>query len=738
MAEELVSGEIFEGAYELKEKRSSTDLKQRWLIKESETGRTLALTLLNTKMSPEKISSTATRLGATKGLVHPNILLSTDFGSYLNYPYIIEPEEGLNEPLNIELLQWSSIDQVLDAVAFSHSLGIAHGFLHLSNLLIDEKGNIQISGFGLPSEFNRNQGQIEFLSPKTNTSSLPSQADDYYSIGRLLAYLISGSANPEIEEYSLGMSSQVKDTIRSLLDVGSSEKGKNLFETRLILAEHFSNKIESIEAVKFRKSETNPPAVSPIENAREPRRNTYILLGGIILGAILVITVFENTGQKSQPFPKEVLIENLIQENESRTNLSPKNEAERELLVETAKKLAKEILEIQVYLDDLRVGLWADQDYQNAQEAFETAEFLFLEGRQEESLTKYSFAAEQLNSLKKLVPEVFDENLKKGKVAIENEDYATAIDSLTIANAIERDDLAVKRLLARAENLEEVLDYTKRASLEEKKGGLKESLKFYDAASDLDPEWKKASAGIKRVQSKIKDQEYMAAMSAGMKALDTRNYSLAIKRFEEAEKIFPERGGHRDGFLRVRQERITETVNDHILRAEKKISSLDWKGAKEEYVAALTLSPDLVQPKNKIKIINKRLELISSLNRLVQDPMLLKSDGELSEAIRVVAELTNQREKSDETARKIQELINYISLARTKIPVLFLSDNQSNVIIERVQSLGQFQQLEINLVPGRYTVTSSRSGFRDLRKKVLVLPGSTENQFYIANTEPVR
>ena len=738
MAEELVSGEIFEGAYELKEKRSSTDLKQRWLIKESETGRTLALTLLNTKMSPEKISSTATRLGATKGLVHPNILLSTDFGSYLNYPYIIEPEEGLNEPLNIELLQWSSIDQVLDAVAFSHSLGIAHGFLHLSNLLIDEKGNIQISGFGLPSEFNRNQGQIEFLSPKTNTSSLPSQADDYYSIGRLLAYLISGSANPEIEEYSLGMSSQVKDTIRSLLDVGSSEKGKNLFETRLILAEHFSNKIESIEAVKFRKSETNPPAVSPIENAREPRRNTYILLGGIILGAILVITVFENTGQKSQPFPKEVLIENLIQENESRTNLSPKNEAERELLVETAKKLAKEILEIQVYLDDLRVGLWADQDYQNAQEAFETAEFLFLEGRQEESLTKYSFAAEQLNSLKKLVPEVFDENLKKGKVAIENEDYATAIDSLTIANAIERDDLAVKRLLARAENLEEVLDYTKRASLEEKKGGLKESLKFYDAASDLDPEWKKASAGIKRVQSKIKDQEYMAAMSAGMKALDTRNYSLAIKRFEEAEKIFPERGGHRDGFLRVRQERITETVNDHILRAEKKISSLDWKGAKEEYVAALTLSPDLVQPKNKIKIINKRLELISSLNRLVQDPMLLKSDGELSEAIRVVAELTNQREKSDETARKIQELINYISLARTKIPVLFLSDNQSNVIIERFQSLGQFQQLEINLIPGRYTVTSSRSGFRDLRKKVLVLAGSTENQFYIANTEPVR
>ena len=35
MAEELVPGETFEGVYELKEKISSTDLKQKWLINES-------------------------------------------------------------------------------------------------------------------------------------------------------------------------------------------------------------------------------------------------------------------------------------------------------------------------------------------------------------------------------------------------------------------------------------------------------------------------------------------------------------------------------------------------------------------------------------------------------------------------------------------------------------------------------------------------------------------------------
>ena len=737
MAEELVSGDIFEGAYELKERRVTTDLKQKWLVNELETGRTLALTLLNTKMSPEKISSTYKRLGETRGLIHPNILLATEFGSYLNYPYIIEPEDGLYEPLQTEDLKWTSIDQVLDAVAFSHSLDIAHGFLNPSIILTDDRGNIQISGFGLPSEFNTNQQQVEFLRPKTIRHSLPSKGEDLYSIGRLLAYFISGSPNPEIEEYSVGMPSQVKETIKSLLELSTSDKKHNLFETRLILDDHFNKKSETIEAVKFRQNQTESEGVPLTQKTSGPRRK-YILLGGLIVGFMLTLSILKNFDLTTRRFSEEVAIDNLVQENKSRTILSPREEAERELLVESGKKLAKGILEAQVYLDDLQVSLWAEKDYENAQKAFETAEVLFLEGRQEEALTNYSLAAEQLNSLKKLVPKIFEDNLEKGKVALKKGDYSAAISSLTKAYAVKQDNFEVGRLLERAKNLEEVLGYMRRASLEEKNGEFQKSLKFYEAAFNLDPAWEAASAGVERIQTKIKDRDYLAAMSAGMEALNMKNYQLAIRRFEEAKRLYPERRGHQDGFLRVKQEQITETVNDHIAKAEAKISSFDWRGAKEEYLAALRLSPDLVQPKNKVEIINKRLELIGSLNRVVRDPMLLKSDTELSEAIKVVAELTDLTEKSDETAAKIQELINYISLARVKIPVLFLSDNESKVIIERFKSLGQFQQLEIDLLPGRYTVTSSRSGFRDIRTEVLVFPGSTENQFYIANSEQVR
>ena len=67
MAEELVSGDIFEETYQLKERRVATDLKQKWLVNELETGRTLALTLLNTKMSPERYPR------PTKGLAKPEV-----------------------------------------------------------------------------------------------------------------------------------------------------------------------------------------------------------------------------------------------------------------------------------------------------------------------------------------------------------------------------------------------------------------------------------------------------------------------------------------------------------------------------------------------------------------------------------------------------------------------------------------------------------------------------------------
>ena len=136
--------------------------------------------------------------------------------------------------------------------------------------------------------------------------------------------------------------------------------------------------------------------------------------------------------------------------------------------------------------------------------------------------------------------------------------------------------------------------------------------------------------------------------------------------------------------------------------------------------------------------MEERLSLNLDLKRLTQDPTLLKSDQELSKAITLIANLSNRERISANTNQQIEELANYISLARTEIPILFLSDNKSEVTIEKNKRLGKFQEQEIRLIPGRYTLTASRPEYRDVRTEIIILPWSRERDFYIVNTELIR
>lgn len=57
--------------------------------------------------------------------------------------------------------------------------------------------------------------------------------------------------------------------------------------------------------------------------------------------------------------------------------------------------------------------------------------------------------------------------------------------------------------------------------------------------------------------------------------------------------------------------------------------------------------------------------------------------------------------------------------------LLIESDNQTEVTIYHVGRLGAFEQKQISLRPGRYTVTGSRAGYRDVRKVISLGPAST-------------
>jgi len=71
------------------------------------------------------------------------------------------------------------------------------------------------------------------------------------------------------------------------------------------------------------------------------------------------------------------------------------------------------------------------------------------------------------------------------------------------------------------------------------------------------------------------------------------------------------------------------------------------------------------------------------------------------------------------------------------VDVLFLSDNQTQVVLFRVAELGRFDQLSVKLRPGKYVAAGTRNGFRDVRVEFIVTGNPMAEPIVVRCGEPV-
>jgi hypothetical protein len=63
-----------------------------------------------------------------------------------------------------------------------------------------------------------------------------------------------------------------------------------------------------------------------------------------------------------------------------------------------------------------------------------------------------------------------------------------------------------------------------------------------------------------------------------------------------------------------------------------------------------------------------------------------------------------------------------LATAARAVPVVITSDSATQISVFQVGSIGAFARKELNLRPGRYVITGSRAGCRDVRVEVMVVP----------------
>lgn len=148
----------------------------------------------------------------------------------------------------------------------------------------------------------------------------------------------------------------------------------------------------------------------------------------------------------------------------------------------------------------------------------------------------------------------------------------------------------------------------------------------------------------------------------------------------------------------------------------------DWRGALQEYLAALAIDPHLTFALEGRERSEKRAALDEALDLHIRRPERLSAPAVAREAEAVLERARGIEPSGPALRARTAALEAALARARTKVAVVIESDGLTQLSLSRVGPLGTLKRRSLELLPGTYTVTGSRRGYRDVRRQFSVSP----------------
>jgi serine/threonine protein kinase len=162
------------------------------ILRRSATLKTIPKKLL-VNYGAAAISRLETDVQAASHLHHPGIIGIYEYGEQFDLAYIATEyldSPNLKEHARVPLGDAVSlVTQLLSALDFAHDQGVIHRGIRPSNLVITDKGQLRIAGFGVGELDPGNPG---YLSPEQYTGSAIDRRTDVFSAGIVFYELLTG------------------------------------------------------------------------------------------------------------------------------------------------------------------------------------------------------------------------------------------------------------------------------------------------------------------------------------------------------------------------------------------------------------------------------------------------------------------------------------------------------------------------------------------------------------------
>ncbi len=744
----LVSGQPLGRRFHLLRHLGSGGAGDVWLVRDTELDEDVVVKVLPADADDQTTARFRSECRKARRLIHPNVVQvfdvhNEDGRTFVTMAHVEGDRIATLRGRRLEKIL-NAADAIAAALAYAHGEGVTHRGLSEGNVLIDAAGRPWLVDFGIAGE----------VSESVEESGAPADpAVDIRALGALLEGLVAGRddvperLNALTQRMQAGAEAErpaTMDLVRQELKTIRREAGG---DERTALDSAVGRSV-TVQPVQLKP----PPRVKPIpppaaarkappgkKGGARPRRSWGTTLGLLLLVLIAVEVVWflPRWAEKLQARREQAA---AAAPAESRAEPEPTPEPEPTLPVEEegpslaelariasrAEDAGERAAELAASLDARQVDRWAMEEMDTARAAIGDGESQLEAETYTEAERSFTEAIRILEELDGRSVEVLRQALEDGRLALERGDSSGAEAAFSLAMALAPGHPQAAAGIARARVLDDVLMLMSQGEAHERRGRLEEAGASYREAARLDPMAPAVQQALARVQTKLGDRAFAAAMSDGLSALGRGEWEEARRALKRAEELQPGTSAVADALAQVDQGEKLEAIAGHRDRASELERNEQWTDAASEFQAVLDLDETTITfARNGLARTRYREGLEERIRYQLDHPERLTSDPVLVEARRLLVEAREASPAGSAHLEQVAELEQLLAVAATVVRIRLESDNMTDVTVYQVGRLGTFLERELELRPGTYTVVGTRTGYRDVRKELVVVPGQT-------------